>query len=374
MTSESTALAESAPRGLTQADPEQAAGAVAHILATGDLQELSNEGRVAFYLELCTSLGLNSLSRPFDWLMLKDNAGNERLVLYPNASCAAQLRRAHQISVNFLRREVVGELFVVVVEGRTPNGRVGQASKYVPLVGRYGKLQGRLLANAFMAAETGALRRLTLSMVGLGSPPDIQDLDARRVVVDGTGRVLDAPSDADRQLADRPEMARVIGAPTYERTYEEADVRSPIEVGPIQAPTPEELEPTRPERTEKASFRPSKRTVDRWCGAWFGIVKGLNLDDADARHAFVRDWTHGRYDSLRTFFEHASEQQAGELLEYVRGVCALERAELEAAVDEATGPHPSYEEELAFDDQDVGSLEDHPKGTRSSRGPVPPEE
>src|SRR4030095_5884717 len=99
-------------RDITKYDAEQAASALEHILATGDLAELTSAQRVAHYLSLCRSLGLNSLSRPFDWLFVDD-----KLVRYLNKSGAEQLRRRHQISVRVLRRELVGDLFVCEVEG-----------------------------------------------------------------------------------------------------------------------------------------------------------------------------------------------------------------------------------------------------------------
>jgi hypothetical protein len=121
------ARTDDAQRGLAVADREEAAGALAHILATGDLSKLSNEQRVAHYLDLCQSLSLNPRSRPFDWLVL-----DSKLVLYPNKSCAEQLRREHQISVKVTRRDIVGEMFVVEVEGRTPTGRTDEAASTSP--------------------------------------------------------------------------------------------------------------------------------------------------------------------------------------------------------------------------------------------------
>jgi hypothetical protein len=109
-------------------DREEALAALQQILATGDLAPLAPEQRVAHYLTFCHSLGLNPLSRPLDWLVL-----DGKLVLYPNKSCAEQLRRLHQISVRKVRAEPIGELFVVEVEGRTPDGRTDYATKYVPL-------------------------------------------------------------------------------------------------------------------------------------------------------------------------------------------------------------------------------------------------
>ena len=41
-------------------------------------------GGVGHYIRLSRSLGLNPLSRPFDWIFFKDPDGNEKLQLYPN--------------------------------------------------------------------------------------------------------------------------------------------------------------------------------------------------------------------------------------------------------------------------------------------------
>ena len=154
---------------LTALVEREQAGALAldDVLGTGDLSRLSNVQRVGHYLRVCRSLGLNPLSRPLDWIVFKDPDGAEKLTLYANQSCAAQLRRQHHIRVEVVRREVVGELFVCEVKASTPDGREDFASKYVPLTNRHGRLTGQQLGNAMMKAETGAKRRVTLSMVGL---------------------------------------------------------------------------------------------------------------------------------------------------------------------------------------------------------------
>lgn len=297
-------------RGLTQADPEHAAGALAHILATGDLAKLSNEQRVAHYLNQCDSLGLNPISRPFDWLIL-----DGKLVLYPNKSCAEQLRRNHQISVKVTRREIVGDLFCVEVEGRTPSGRTDEASKYVPLKnGRNEKLSGALLANAFAKAETGAKRRLVMSMVGLSSPPDPDEVrGARIVVVDGTGRVLEHPTQEQKALAADPDMARVLKEPTYETTAQAAD--APLSGHASQAPRIDEIDPPKPAR-EKVSLYCD---ADRWRGAFFAAVEDTDLETAAGRRAFLAEYTSGfapalRTDSLSEFLAHASERQASDMV------------------------------------------------------------
>lgn len=343
-----TDLAVQEQHDLTVADREQAAGALQHILATGDLSKLTNEQRVATYLDLCASLSLNPRSRPFDWLVL-----DGKLVLYPNKSCAEQLRREHQISVKVTRREPIGAntdepMFVCEVEGRTPTGRTDQATKYVPLTaynkqGQKYRLTGANLANAYAKAETGAKRRLVLSMVGLASPPDPEEVrGARFVVVDGTGNVLDNPTQQQRYLAQTPAAAAAIGEPTFE-TVGRAD-RAPLAGTPDQAVRPDELERPRDEGP-RPSFRASEEDVKRLCGAWFAAVKGTSLDDDDARHRFVLAWTAGelewpeakRTDSLRTMFARMTEREAGDFLAHVRSIADDERRSYLEDADQSRG-------------------------------------
>ncbi|MCC7369666.1 MAG: hypothetical protein IT306_14650 [Chloroflexi bacterium] len=323
-------------RDLTTADPEQAATALAHILATGDLAKLTNEQRVAYYLEQCRSLGLNSLSRPFDWLML-DN----KLVLYPNKSCAEQLRRQHQISVRVIRREVVGDLFVCEVEGRRPNGVTDQASKYVPLTG-YSKergsykLTGEKLANAFAKAETGAKRRLVLSMIGLSSPPDLDEMERVKVVtVDGTGRILTDPTQTQRALAADPGMARTIREPIYEDMDTGPSVLGATADQSVHA---SEVERPRAATTERPVLRCD---AAKQRAAYFAAVDGTPLADDDGRAQFLREYT-ARYspalrtDSLSRFLSYSGDRQASEMVQSAK--LKAEAWRLSQAIGEPSHP------------------------------------
>jgi hypothetical protein len=329
-----TDLATSSDGALAMTADQEAAGmaALGHVLGSGDLAQLTDSQRVGHYLRLCRSLALNPLSRPFDWVFMKGAKDEpERLVLYANQSCAAQLRRQHHMRIEITRREIVGELFVCEATATTPDGRVDTSSKYVPLTGQYGPLKGRLLANAMMSAETGAKRRVTLSMVGLASPPDADEIQSwRPVVVDGAGRVLEHPTPEQRYLATNPRAARVLGEQVYEdAAVDDLDAQT-------QAARPEEL--TRPQRPDRPSptFTPTPEDVRRWLGAWFASVTGTSLDDDEARHRFVRQWTAQypegiRTESLRAFFEHATERQAADLLAQVRAIVDDEKRSLAAA-------------------------------------------
>jgi hypothetical protein len=190
-----------------------------------------------------------------------------------------------------------------------------------------------------MKAETGALRRLTFSMVGMASPPDPDELARARVVtVDGEGRIIDDPTDEQQALARDPGMAASLGEPTFETA---ARSPSPFSGMPDQRVRPDEL--ARPVTSGiRPSFLPSDEDITRWLGAWFAAVKGLSLDDDDERHRFVEQWTDGRTRSLRNFFASATERQAGELLAHVRALMEDEKRILmeqasSAADDEETG-------------------------------------
>jgi hypothetical protein len=191
-----------------------------------------------------------------------------------------------------------------------------------------------------MSAETGAYRRLALAMFGGAEGPDADEAAAwRAVVVDGTGAVLDDPTAEQKALAADPVMARTIREPVYE----DADV---VDLdAPDQRPRAEEIDPPKPERGERPSFRPSDDDVKRWLGAFFAAVKGLSLDSDDARHHYVEQyttdelsWPKGkRTDSLRVFFGRATEREAADFLAHVRALMADERRELLAAADDAEG-------------------------------------
>jgi hypothetical protein len=128
-------------------------------LVTGDLSGLGAEQRINYYNAVCSSLGLNPLSRPFDYLVLSG-----KLVLYARKDATDQLRKLHKVSILTLERQQLGELLVVTATASAADGRTDSAIGAVPVQG----LKGEALANALMKAETKAKRRVTLSLCGLG--------------------------------------------------------------------------------------------------------------------------------------------------------------------------------------------------------------
>jgi hypothetical protein len=190
-----------APTALIISDPQDtAASKLEKVLISGDLAALTPDQRVFYYREVCASLDLNPLTRPFDYLSL-----NSKLVLYANRSCTDQLRASRRIEVTKLERERADDLAIVTAYGRDRTGRQDSAIGAVNVK----NLQGEALANALMKAETKAKRRLTLSLSGLGLLDEVE-VDAVpgawRVSVDPTtGEITDglAPERAPKTLEDR---------------------------------------------------------------------------------------------------------------------------------------------------------------------------
>ena len=76
------------------------ASIIDRVVATGDLAKLTPQERVSYYVATCRSLGLNPLTRPFEFIQL-----NGKLVMYTTKNCTDQLRSLHGVSVQSLRRE-----------------------------------------------------------------------------------------------------------------------------------------------------------------------------------------------------------------------------------------------------------------------------
>lgn len=129
------------------------------VITKGDLAKLSSEERVRYYGEVCHSLGLNPLTKPFEYITL-----NNKLTLYALRNCTDQLRTIHGVSVDDLAESERDGVFIVTAKVRNKDGRTDIAKGAVAIA----NLKGDVLANAMMKAETKAKRRATLSLCGLG--------------------------------------------------------------------------------------------------------------------------------------------------------------------------------------------------------------
>jgi hypothetical protein len=154
------------------------------VVVGGDLSKLTPADRVNYYARVCSSIALNPLTKPFAYITL-----NGRLTLYATRDCADQLRRRDKVSLEVTVADMIGDLYVVRVRAKLPDGRTDEDSGAVNIAG----LKGDALANATMKAITKAKRRATLSICGLGwlDETEIETIpDAQTVVVDmDTGEV-----------------------------------------------------------------------------------------------------------------------------------------------------------------------------------------
>lgn len=128
-------------------------------LIEGDLSGLTPDQRLSHYKAVCESVGLNPLTKPFEYIKL-----NGKLVLYAKRDATDQLRKINKVSVKIQEVKTLDGVYVVVAEAKDKDGREDSSTGAVSIKG----LTGDALANAFMKAETKAKRRVTLSICGLG--------------------------------------------------------------------------------------------------------------------------------------------------------------------------------------------------------------
>lgn len=138
---------------------DEIGSAIESVLIQGNLAQLNPEQRVSYYKAVCDSVGLNPLTKPFDYITL-----NGKLVLYATKGATDQLRNVHRVSVQIVDRSIVDDCYVVTAKAINPDGRCDESTGAVTIAG----LKGDAKCNAMMKAETKAKRRVTLSLCGLG--------------------------------------------------------------------------------------------------------------------------------------------------------------------------------------------------------------
>jgi hypothetical protein len=165
---------------------------VERVLLHGDLSQLSPAQKVSYYGTVCDSVGLNPLTKPFEFLTL-----NGKLVLYALRAATDQLRAIHDVSIQITARETVNGCYVVSARATLPNGRTDDDSGAVAVDG----LRHEALANAMMKAATKAKRRVTLSICGLGMLDETEVGDIRGAVptpIDEAAVIPDIPTGRPR--------------------------------------------------------------------------------------------------------------------------------------------------------------------------------
>lgn len=184
---------------MTDAIQKQDTAIAERVMIEGDLSKLTPQERVNYYGALCKSVGINPLSRPFEYIKLSG-----KLVLYARKDATEQLRSINGVSIDDIKIEETQSDFIVTVSGHDKTGRrdadVGVVSKK--------DMQGNQ-ANARMKAVTKAKRRFTLSICGLGflDETEVETIpDAEPVVVDdSTGEIVEEDKKKDEPVnPDRP--------------------------------------------------------------------------------------------------------------------------------------------------------------------------
>ena len=88
------------------------------VLIKGDLARLTPDERNSYYGAVCKSVGLNPLTKPFEYITL-----NGKLRLYALKDCTDQLRSLHKISVTEMTETEREGLSVVKTKVQNAEGR-----------------------------------------------------------------------------------------------------------------------------------------------------------------------------------------------------------------------------------------------------------
>lgn len=192
------------------------ASIVESVVIGGDLSKLTPDQRVSYYKSVCESVGLNPLTKPFDYITL-----NSKLTLYARKDATDQLRKRDSVSVTRLDQQIINDICIVTAYVSAGN-RTDASTGAVNIKG----LNGDALANAMMKAETKAKRRATLSICGLGMLDETETEtipQAKQTVVDMETGEVKQPMTASQAMTDlgyEPEQPKQeYTGMTYEQAF-----------------------------------------------------------------------------------------------------------------------------------------------------------
>lgn len=129
------------------------------VILSNDLAGLSSIEKVQYVTNICQTIGLNPVTKPIQLLKF-----NGKETPYFTKDATEQLRKINNISLSIKETKMIDDLYIVIAEATTPDGRKDSSTAAVVV----NSLKGEAKANAFMKAETKAKRRVTLSICGLG--------------------------------------------------------------------------------------------------------------------------------------------------------------------------------------------------------------
>lgn len=169
------------------------------ITVLGDLERLSPEARMMYYLDRCNALGLDPNGHPFDYIRtpLDRSKTAYRTVLYANKNCASQLTKKFHVSTEILsENEVQGTYHVkarasmpIIVDGVILGSRFADDIGVSEIAGK----GGDSLGNSKKRAVTQAKRRAILGLCGLSLNDETEVQQIR-------GAITISPNEVERGL------------------------------------------------------------------------------------------------------------------------------------------------------------------------------
>lgn len=141
------------------------------VILGNDLSSLSPIEKVQYVKSICSTLGLNPVTKPIQLMKFQ---GKE--IPYFTKDATEQLRKLNRVSINRLESKIEEGIYIVTAYARISEFKdINTGSSISPYredsstgVVVTANLKGDALANAMMKAETKAKRRVTLSICGLG--------------------------------------------------------------------------------------------------------------------------------------------------------------------------------------------------------------
>lgn len=253
--------------------PEIDPAVLEQALTGADLSGLKPENRIIYYMEVCKSLQLNHLTRPFLFVTI-----DGKTVMYATKDCTEQLRKRDCVIIKIAERKTEDGLHIVIARANTATREdesVGVEPMIEPeFVKEWNKqtqkkewvtnpIKGKPLspadrAKAMMKAETKAKRRVTLSIAGLGIP---DESEIESIITEDITAVIEKQGEQAKQLEVATEKA--------------ADAKI-IDAGG----TVEKIEPAKAEvlpetpAEKKKDWRKVKCHVGRANGPWLGVLLG----------------------------------------------------------------------------------------------------
>ncbi len=150
---------------------------ISQLVLQGDVSKMTDAMKVQYYNQLCHSLNLNPVTRPFQIIAFQG-----KQILYATKDATEQLRKLNGVSVVELNQEIKDGLCISKCKVQDSSNRFDIATGVTSLTkeethwengkairtGKIINLSSEEKANAIMKSETKAKRRATLSICGLG--------------------------------------------------------------------------------------------------------------------------------------------------------------------------------------------------------------